>query len=71
MEKIDYTRHYQNWHNDSQEHIKATITTYKKNILPYFPQNKETQILDIGCGMGFLLLIFKTRRLSKYKRNRC
>jgi len=59
MEKIDYTRHYQNWHNDSPEHIKATIATYKKNILPYFPQNKEAQILDIGCGMGFLLLTLK------------
>lgn len=53
---IDYTRHYQNWHTDTPEHTKKVISFYKENILKEFSTNKESNILEIGCGMGFLLL---------------
>ena len=53
---IDYTRHYQNWHTDTPEHTKKVTSFYKENILKEFPENKESNILEIGCGMGFLLL---------------
>lgn len=59
MQEIDYTRHYKNWHNDTPEHVSNMINFYIDNILGYFPENKEVKILDIGCGMGFLLLALK------------
>jgi 2-polyprenyl-3-methyl-5-hydroxy-6-metoxy-1,4-benzoquinol methylase len=52
---IDYSRHYSNWHKDTQEHIESTRKFYESKILPYFPPDKSVAILDIGCGMGFLL----------------
>ncbi len=59
MNSIDYTRHYQNWHSDTPEHIAKMISFYKSNILQYFTCPKDSLILDIGCGMGFLLLSLK------------
>jgi SAM-dependent methyltransferase len=60
MEQIDYTRHYQNWHSDTPEHIATMVSFYKSNVLQYFTGNKDALILDIGCGMGFLLLALKS-----------
>jgi 2-polyprenyl-3-methyl-5-hydroxy-6-metoxy-1,4-benzoquinol methylase len=59
MEKLDYSRHYLNWHSDSEEHRTKIISYYKNNILKFFPKEKNMEILDIGCGMGFLLCALK------------
>lgn len=56
---IDYSRHYANWHQNSPEHIGKMIRLYQKTVLPYFPAEKTARILDIGCGMGFLMLALK------------
>jgi 2-polyprenyl-3-methyl-5-hydroxy-6-metoxy-1,4-benzoquinol methylase len=56
MKEIDYTRHYKNWHDDSHEHVKKMISFYKNEILQHFPKNINANVLEIGCGMGFLLL---------------
>lgn len=56
MEKLDYTRHYKNWHSDSESHINQMVSFYQKNIIQLFPNQKDSKVLDIGCGMGFLLM---------------
>src|SRR4030095_5140242 len=56
---IDYSRHYKNWHSDTEEHIEKMNVQYSKIIAEHFPINKNAQILDIGCGMGFLMVALK------------
>lgn len=56
MADIDYTRHYRNWHSDDESHINNMTSYYSKRIIPVFPQDKGIKILDIGCGMGFLMM---------------
>lgn len=56
MDRIDYSRHYRNWHTDSAEHIKKMDRLYSQIIADHFPADKNASILDVGCGMGFLLL---------------
>lgn len=59
MNNIDYSRHYKNWHADTTEHIEKMNRFYAAIIGEHFPTNKDLSILDIGCGMGFLLLSLK------------
>ena len=56
---IDYSRHYKNWHSDTEEHITKMNVLYSKIIREHFPPDKNIRILDIGCGMGFLMLALK------------
>ena len=56
---LDYSRHYKNWHADTEEHIKKMNLLYSRIIHEYFPKEKSSTILDIGCGMGFLMLSLK------------
>lgn len=56
---IDYSRHYGKWHSNRPEHIEKMVKMYTDKMLPSFPPDKTLRILDIGCGMGFLLLALK------------
>ena len=56
---IDYSRHYKNWHSDAEEHIKKMNILYSGIIAKHFPADRNAHILDIGCGMGFLLIALK------------
>jgi SAM-dependent methyltransferase len=56
----DYSRYYENWHEDTAEHFKSMIAYYKnllEKILINIPKN--VRILEIGSGMGFCLLALK------------
>jgi SAM-dependent methyltransferase len=55
MDQLDYARHYRRWHNDSLAHIDKMSQFYQTVILPHLNEDKTSKILDIGCGMGFLL----------------
>ena len=57
---IDYSRHYKNWHSDTEEHIHKMNLLYSAIIAKHFPPDKNIQVLDVGCGMGFLMLALKT-----------
>lgn|GEM_PF-358126 len=57
--KINYALHYSKWHSDSMEHQAKMMTMYENMIKPYLPADKNARILDVGCGMGFLLLTLK------------
>src|SRR5688572_29499803 len=56
---IDYSRHYKNWHSDTAEHINKMNVLYSKIIAGHFPPDKNISILDVGCGMGFLMVALK------------
>ena len=67
MSEIDYTRHYQNWHSDTPQHEEKMSSFYGSNIIPYYPTKKDAKILDIGCGMGFLLLALAKHNYTDLK----
>lgn len=52
---FDYSYHYRKWHNNSPEHEQAMIRYYKPLLGPWLPKDKNARILDVGCGMGFVL----------------
>jgi SAM-dependent methyltransferase len=58
--KIDYSRHYQKWHNDTPEHQAATREFYQRILAGKLPADKNARIIDVGCGMGHLLLSLKS-----------
>ena len=60
MATIDYSKHYLRWHNDSESHQGEMNSFYANLLKPYLPQDKNAQILDIGCGMGLALKALKT-----------
>ena len=64
MDNLDYSRHYRNWHADTAEHIEKMDRLYSTIIAEHFPSDKTVSILDIGCGMGFLLLSLKNSGYS-------
>src|SRR5262249_14384472 len=52
---IDYTVHYRKLHQFSDEYYGAMSRWYRKAYRSFLPPDKQAQILDIGCGPGFLL----------------
>ncbi|RYG01361.1 MAG: class I SAM-dependent methyltransferase [Chitinophagaceae bacterium] len=57
--QLDYSRHYSHWHSNDASHVKKMIAFYRNNAVGFFPPDKDAKILDVGCGMGFLLLALK------------
>lgn len=52
---IDYSIHYKRFHDDSEAHALAMaewLTIYLRRDLP---DDRNTAVLDIGCGFGFTL----------------
>ncbi len=56
LQEIEYTRQYQKWHSDTPEHIQAMKEFYSGLLAAYLPSDKNIQILDVGCGMGFAMM---------------
>lgn len=59
MQDMDYQRHYSKWHSYNKSHIDSMKLYYYQLIKDYLPYNKKQKILDIGCGMGFFLLMLR------------
>lgn len=57
--EIDYSYHYRKWHNDTPEYIAGVVDCYHRLLRPYLPADKDAPVLDIGCGMGFMMLALK------------
>ena len=60
--KIDYSIYYRKWHDESTEHFESLVPFYRRLILPYVGDNKDINILDVGCGFG--LAIYSLRKLG-------
>ncbi len=59
MIQIDYSRIYLRFHSDTPEHLAAMTAYFRRILRPLLPEDKESKILDIGCGMGFALMALK------------
>ncbi len=59
MIKIDYSRIYLRFHSDTPEHIAAMAAYFRRILKPLLPQDKESKIFDVGCGMGFALMALR------------
>ena len=55
MNDIDYSIHYSRFHDDSEEHAEAMAKLLKSMLEPQVPTDRQSPILDIGCGYGFAL----------------
>lgn len=59
--KIDYTRYYGRWHNDSPEHLAQMLRYFGGRLEPLLPPDRHARVLDVGCGMGFALEALRAR----------
>jgi len=57
MQELDYSHIYRKWHSDDPDHIEKEKKYLKRTLAQFLPENRKAKILDIGCGMGFALLM--------------
>jgi 2-polyprenyl-3-methyl-5-hydroxy-6-metoxy-1,4-benzoquinol methylase len=55
MSKINYKIQYEFWHSESNSHEIKMINWQKRMLENVVPNNRESKILDIGCGFGYSL----------------
>lgn len=58
---FDYSYQYLNWHNDTVE-SKINDVNFSKSIFAthaIYPNSHSARILEVGCGMGRLLLMLR------------
>lgn len=63
---FDYSYHYRNWHSDTKESRDFDMENARRFFCDHciFPQRKGAKILEIGCGMGRVLLMLKAAGYS-------
>jgi SAM-dependent methyltransferase len=54
--KIDYSYHYRKWHADTPEHAARVVSYYEQILKPELGNQRKTDVLDVGCGMGYLIM---------------
>lgn len=53
--KIDYSYHYRKWNRDTDEQRQVAIKSYSNLYDEFLPRDKNARILDVGCGIGYML----------------
>jgi SAM-dependent methyltransferase len=53
--ELDYGYHYGKWHANTPEHAQGMREFYARLLGPHLPTNRDAEVLDVGCGMGFAL----------------
>ena len=65
-DKFFDTLHFRNKITQSESEFrrasKRVFESYEDNYLQFLPKNKESRILDIGCGLGHFLYFLKERQ---------
>lgn len=68
MEKVDLYKNYTStsvlYHGDEKKKTKWSKKYFKKYILSHLPSDKESEILEIGCGYGRYTLAMKNAGYS-------
>jgi 2-polyprenyl-3-methyl-5-hydroxy-6-metoxy-1,4-benzoquinol methylase len=59
-DKLDYGIYYRTFNSDSDEYAKHMTANLATQIAPWLPDDKTSPALDIGCGMGFLIMALKS-----------
>jgi SAM-dependent methyltransferase len=59
VRELDYTRHYRSWHDESDAHFEQEVTVAGNWLSAYWPRDRSAPVLDIGCGMGFVVASFQ------------
>jgi SAM-dependent methyltransferase len=53
--ELDYTRYYRRWHDESDAHFEQEVASAERWLSRYWPRDRAAPIVDIGCGMGFVV----------------
>lgn len=69
--KIDYTRYYRKWHNDSDSHRESIIAHTINLLSDHLPNDRSGAVLDVGCGMGFAILALRKLGFGTLKGVEC
>lgn len=66
MDNINYAYHYENWHSEAtrDEDIRYYGSYLTSHAL--FPERDDAALLEIGCGMGNLLLALQEKGYTDY-----
>ena len=65
MSEIDYSIHYSRFHDDSENHAEKMANWMKSVLEPLVPTDRNSPVLDIGCGYGFALRALRNLGFSK------
>ena len=69
QENINYKLQYKNWHDESEESKNRDIEIWKifLKLHNLYPAHKNAKILELGCGMGRLMLTLKQAGFENIK----
>lgn len=61
-----YLDYFFEFNEPTKEKYKIAAASYETNYKKFFPSDKNSRILDIGCGMGHFLYYLKTKGYTNF-----
>ena len=59
LNEYNYGIHFREFHKTGLEYAQKQADWNLQTLISYLPPEKDIDVLDIGCGMGFAMLAFK------------
>lgn len=60
------TTHFGKIHGRGDAEYETYYRYFKRNYLTHLPENKNSRIIDVGCGMGHFLFFLKNEGYKEY-----